>query len=139
MVDPSDDAGEGGPTITNLSQDARSRLARAYRVILLLPAKACSLDHMPQTSLAERTRNGNELFSSSELPFSSRWFKNSLHSPSRYVLVCVASDRSADYGQPTDSLSEIAPARRAGGARSNGRQARAPSRRTLPRAIAAPR
>ena len=28
-------------------------------------------------------------------------------SPSRHVLVCVASDRSADNGQPTDSLSEI--------------------------------
>ena len=32
---------------------------------------------------------------------------NQSHSPS-HVLVCVASDRSADNGQPTDSLSEIA-------------------------------
>eukprot|EP00966_Prymnesium_polylepis_P106422 2464633-Prymnesium_polylepis.1 len=29
-------------------------------------------------------------------------------SPSRHVLVCVTSDRSADNGQPTDSLSEVA-------------------------------
>eukprot|EP00966_Prymnesium_polylepis_P089618 2075043-Prymnesium_polylepis.1 len=36
MVDPSDDAGEGGPTTTKQRQDGRSRLVRAYRVILIL-------------------------------------------------------------------------------------------------------
>ena len=36
MVDPSDDVGEGGTTITNECQGARSRLVRAYRVILIL-------------------------------------------------------------------------------------------------------
>ena len=32
MVDPCDDVGEGGTTITNECQGARSRLVRAYRV-----------------------------------------------------------------------------------------------------------